>query len=869
MPIENQYGQLLAELDSQKFRTLRPSQDNVLREYSANFKEVKDVAVELPTGAGKTLIALLIAEEFRRRGEKVAILSANKTLARQMLRESEELGIPSVIMEGRGADIPTIDKRKYHRSRAIAIMNYWVYFNQNPAIDAADLLIMDDAHLAEHCLHSLYSVEITRFQHKELFETLVSELHERFPEYAVLSDAVDSSFEDSQPPELLSFIDQVVAARRIQEIIQGSSEIKTDVDLQYRWGRMRGSLNEANIYLARNSLWIRPYIYPLFSNPHCEGAKQRIYMSATIGDPGDLGRRLGIKDISKIPVPDEYSESTFGRRLILMNRIEQADIPTRLGSAILTALKIHPKSVWLCSSADDAVKYKGAVDRWLAANHFEGHPSWILTPEGDEIDKFKQSSQGHLFVAGRFDGMDFNGDEYRLVILTTLPRAINTQEEFISAYLRDSGFMRERLNQRVIQALGRCNRDDRDFAVYVLADRRFPAHFGLESNKVALPPNLIAELDMGQDAAELETSLLCDRVKEFLSGDFSTYDQQLDDLMSGAPRTKFQPKPRDTSSHEVLGWNAMFQSQNYGVAQESFEKCWDAAKEDGLLEIGALHGWHRAKALFLQSLLHDANARHRAFEVLEAAIKRGGQCAWFNRMRGSLNRAREASGQSTTPFEDDYFLSVVRGFDEFLDACGTSGSRFEQQCNRLVSLLNSDHHNEFQEGLKQLGALLGYGSNRPKGSGATDCLWKGIFGSSREIFTFEAKIEHSPSNKISLKDIGQAHNQENAADSYYSSQGFVVHGIIITHLDELEPGAEPALGGIRLISKQATKDLWVSVRSLLATYRGTWSPDNLATRLSAAQSIRSRVPEAGWLTRALAETGPFLGTKEVTKEWLS
>ena len=55
MPIENQYGQLLAELDSQKFRTLRPSQDNVLREYSANFKQLKDVAVELPTGAGKTL----------------------------------------------------------------------------------------------------------------------------------------------------------------------------------------------------------------------------------------------------------------------------------------------------------------------------------------------------------------------------------------------------------------------------------------------------------------------------------------------------------------------------------------------------------------------------------------------------------------------------------------------------------------------------------------------------------------------------------------------------------------------------------------------------------------------------------------------
>jgi superfamily II DNA or RNA helicase len=43
-----------------------------------------DVGIELPTGAGKTLIALLVAEAWRRAGKRVVILSANKTLARQM-----------------------------------------------------------------------------------------------------------------------------------------------------------------------------------------------------------------------------------------------------------------------------------------------------------------------------------------------------------------------------------------------------------------------------------------------------------------------------------------------------------------------------------------------------------------------------------------------------------------------------------------------------------------------------------------------------------------------------------------------------------------------------------------------------------------
>src|SRR5260370_33939396 len=100
--------------------------------------------------------------------------------------------------------------------------------------------------------------------------------------------------------------------------------------------------------------------------------------------------------------------------------------------------------------------------------------------------------------------MDFNADECRLVIVKTLPRAINTQEDFISAYLRDSGFMRRRLNQRIVQALGRCNRSEDDYGIYVLADRRFASHFGRESNREGIPSNMVAEIDAAQDHAEVD-----------------------------------------------------------------------------------------------------------------------------------------------------------------------------------------------------------------------------------------------------------------------------------------------------------------------------------------------------------------------------
>jgi hypothetical protein len=244
MPSQTDFSALLTSFQSAKFQVLRPAQTGVLERYN-DFLAKSDIGIELPTGAGKTLIALLISEVWRRDGKKVAILSANKTLARQMVQEAGALGLPAVLMEGPGRDIPGADKRAYHRARNIGVMNYWVYFNQNPVLDSADLLVMDDAHFAEHCLHSLYSVEIDKHHHEALFKSLVAELRDRFSEYSVMTDALADDVPANSPAELLSFIDQVSVENRMREIIDSSPYIETDKDLRFRWMRLRNQLKEA------------------------------------------------------------------------------------------------------------------------------------------------------------------------------------------------------------------------------------------------------------------------------------------------------------------------------------------------------------------------------------------------------------------------------------------------------------------------------------------------------------------------------------------------------------------------------------------------------------------------------------------------
>lgn len=857
------YKQFLSSFNSPKFQELWPAQKYVLDTYAAEYTAEANLAIELPTGAGKTLITLLISEAWRRENKKVAILSANKTLAKQMASEAEQLRIPFTLMQGSGQTIPTSERRAYRRSQKVAVMNYWVYFNQGPVIDPADLIIMDDAHLAEHCFHSLWSVEIDRFKHESLFKDIVRELVERFPEYKVLHDALDDNSSPNTSPELLSFLDQIAFSSRLEEIVEGSTFYNSESDLHYRWNRMRQNLNEANIYLSINSIWIRPYIYPLISNNYFSAATQRIYMSATIGDQNDLCRRLGVQNMEKMKIPDEFADTTFGRRLVIMNRIDSSDIPDRLYKVLLKVLQNSPKSLWLCNSKIIAEKYKNIVFSWLNDNELTDHPTWMLQSLGNEIEEFKSAAKGHLFVGGRFDGMDFQRDECRLVVLTTLPRAVNVQEAFFSAYLRDASFLIRRLNKRIIQALGRCNRHPEDYAVYILADRGFATHLGLETNRNGISKNIIAEFDMAEDFAEIDIDELLEQVEKFINGNFDEYDRLFNERLEEVPNVSSYNETDDNATDEVIGWDALFSTNNYGLAAEKFKLSWETSDT---IELSAFYGWCWAKARYLQGLQGTPGAIEDAYDIFEQAINRGGNSSWFNRMRTSLNRARNQANESQIQ-NQEYANIVIHTFDDYLEELGNSGTKFETWFNDISTQLQSHSHIAVQSGMKELGLVLGYDSIIPDYDTATDCRWRGVLGNIKEVVIFEAKVEVRDRRQVSACDIGQAHNQLERAKSEYESYGYKIRSVIITPMTEIRSDAEAAAGSIKVINQNTIFEFWQLIKQLFVVYRNHWSLNDIRARNRAADRIRTKIPSPGWLTRALDTDTRFISTDILLAEW--
>jgi hypothetical protein len=193
-------------------------------------------------------------------------------------------------------------------------------------------------------------------------------------------------------------------------------------------------------------------------------------------------------------------------------------------------------------------------------------------------------------------------------------------------------------------------------------------------------------------------------------------------------------------------------------------------------------------------LLGDANARARALQVFEAGVARGGLSSWFDRMRASLNRARQAPN-AAAPVATDYATVLIRAFDDQLERLRTTGNRFDRYCEAVTDGLQADAHDRFCDALEKLGTVLGYAASRPRYQAATDCRWRGVFGNQKEPVIFEAKIEHAARTTIVPADVGQAHNQLARAQGEYGGHGYVIRGTIVTHLGDQSTVAREGRAG--------------------------------------------------------------------------
>jgi len=456
-------------------------QEKLLDKYHLKHLDDPNLAIELPTGSGKTLVGLLISEFRRRvRGERVLFLCPNKQLCAQVESQARKYGVPVSLLVGKQREYDPVVFSKYQEAKSIAISTYSGLFNTNPRLDDPECIICDDAHAGDGFVASLWSLKVNRRDHPAIYDVLYAALKDAIPDsmhYTI--ESYEGNPADKSSVELIS---PIAAADYFEAVTEKLDGIIDQTDLRYSWKMIHDSLSACQIYVTSDAFEIRPVVPPTLTHQPFARAKQRVYMSATLGENGDIERSFGVKNISRIPLPEGWEKRGTGRRLFLF--------PNKSGATPLDVLH----------------GVMGLTERtlMLVPNDWSRGKAQEYLPEGvtvigpreieNDLTVFTQSSQTVLLLANRYDGIDLPGTDCRMLVVIGVPTGIGLQERYLTERLNATAQFQDRIRTRLTQAVGRCTRDESDFSAAVLLGDALLKWCCTSSNTRGLHPELQAEM---------------------------------------------------------------------------------------------------------------------------------------------------------------------------------------------------------------------------------------------------------------------------------------------------------------------------------------------------------------------------------------
>ena len=735
-------------------RHLWSQQADILRAYHREYLSASDVAIELPTGAGKTLIGLLIAE-WRRQSfkQRVAYLCPTKQLAIQVGAQAMEYGINARVLIGPQAEYQPEAFSDYQSGQQIAITTYSGIFNNNPRIDSAQTLILDDAHAGENFIAGMWSVEISREDHSLLYLNLVNLLKDAFSATTYADLRGESERESINATKVELIPGSVVRANSasISDLLNNSVENGTPP--WYAWNNIKTNLAACNIFVAGYGILIRPLIPPTHLFDPFISAEQRIYMSATLGLGGELERVTGIKRIQRLPLPSGWENRGSGRRFFVFPQNSVSD--NKMLEVVCNSIEKQGRGLILFPSRFDE-------DGTSVVKELEARDVPILRASDieDSLDPFIQLSKGAL-VLSRYDGLDLPDETCRQVIIAGLPCGSNLQEKFLWSRIAAHSLLRDRILTRFSQGVGRCTRSDNDYAVVFVVGRRLVEFMLKLENRRLLHPELQAEIRFGiENSRNKRPNDFADQIRAFFeqNDQWTQAEHAIESLRNQVVQkeeSEFE-QLQNVVSDEIV----YVQSKWRGDLEDALQyarKVSDALNGDSTRSYRAW--WYYLSADAAMALSHESGKQYLD-DSAKDLLKRAANCcptiSWFIRLNNSITNTEDVEQTNELNIE------AIDGIRHQLTEWGSVGPRFEKSIELIGNNLQATPHKTFHQGLLGLGRMLGFDAQLPEGNAVPDCVWS--LGSHAHI-VFEAKSEHNPTNPIGVNDITQACRHGNWAKS--------------------------------------------------------------------------------------------------------
>ena len=704
-------------------------QDEALRDWQ-EVRTEQDVLIALNTGAGKTIVGLLIAQSLVNEGiENVIYVCSTIDLVFQTATEARRIGIECT-ERVRGE----FSNDLFETGKAFCITTYAALFNGYSVFlkrHFPGAVVFDDAHVAENLLRDAFTIRIDVREHNDLFNEVAELFRPHFKELGVLGrfeNTLDLSYQSTSfvaPSGLYEHHDRLLEILRRHGV-----KSKKEFRFQFEW--LEDHLNACAAIFRCGVFELAPPFLPSRALDIFGQNVRRVYLSATLESLADFIRAFGRKP-GKIITPS--NDAGNGERLIVYGRrIEEG-----FGPKFVKKLVKNHKAVVAVPDYGRARAWKNLTEPPSTAEFSKA------------LNDFRRANDGAFMLVSRVDGIDLPHETCRIMIVDGLPSGSSLLEKYQWEVLRMNNVHRVRITNRLAQLFGRINRGRNDYGAFLIEGSELNKWLSNDRNLVLFPPLLQQQILIGHEIQRefdiqtpLEAIELIDRVLGRDQDWLAYYQSEV--KMAELDRDQLE---RHKAAEPFLVAAALSEAKYAAAmwsgdpksARRELEKTVDETTKHDT----PLGGWHATWLGATYDLEGDKEAASVAYGL---AMKRLGQSMALPSSEGGK---REKDSPGLNPFGQ-----ALQGLLRH-----THGNKFEKELasrHQTLRLIDGGNPNQAEAGVRELGELLGYTATRPDNDEGTgpDVLWCDKV--QQRMIGFELKTDKSAPARYRKKDISQGHD---------------------------------------------------------------------------------------------------------------
>lgn len=829
--IPDSIEEMYVDYKSRKIKGPVDHQTDMLRKYIEliNQTQATNISLELPTGSGKTLVGLLIAEWRRRKfGEKTLYLCPTRQLVSQVTDQSINCyGIQVNPFIGQIKNYSSELRASYRLNEAVSVATYSALFNSNSFFKDIDTVIFDDAHSSENSIASLWSLEIDRKDQSVLFENVTTILKQKISstDYLKWNSEFQNASSDIGWVEKLPgpFLEEV--KQELFSCISIYLNENTDDSLKYAWAIIKDKLHACCLYYSLDKILIRPLIPPTETLPVFHRIKNRIFMSATLGEGGDLERITGIKKIHRIECPAKWKKRAIGRRLFYFPDLYFGEEKNKLSELLIQEAG---RALVITSSDSEADKFKAEVKDSLNGYTFISAKTFESSP-----DSFFKNPKSVLMFANRYDGVDLADDKCRLLILDNLSKGLNLQDKFILERMAANSNYNDRIRTKITQMIGRCTRSETDYSLVVVTGGELTDFFNNKKYRDLLHPEIQAEVKFGIEQSGV------DNLEDFVEN-FRIFLKQGDEWQNaedGIASLRDESTTKKIEASEILQKSAELEVElQYKLWNSNYIVSLDLARSIiGELTKSNLAGY-KAFWLYLAGNIAYQKTDEEGSKNFSEAIVLYKECSKIQHSIAWLSKLITFVGKDVedTSLNINLTNQVEKIVLEFQSLGLVHNAKFDKKVNEILDYTINGNSKKFERAQFMLGELLGFVPGKEESDGSPDPWW---MVNEKTVIVFEDHSAGSKTGSLGAEKARQASTHERWIKKKLKLDPEIIQ-VLITPKVLIQKGAIPHLDGLVSVWDLDEYKAWVTnAISVIREAKSIFNPEDLLSRAAMAKFL--------------------------------